>query len=170
MPKYHFGAKLPLTDLRDYKLKIPGSSTSNKLDDLPNALWLTHPDIKNQGNVNSCVAHVAAEIEEFYNIIQENDDSKLSVGHIYGTRYDYKGEGMYLRDALKTLKSIGVATDKEFPFNEEVPKQIELVESHGRFRTADKNKISSYFKIDVSKAEDIKYALFKYGPVMASIK
>lgn len=168
---YKFGAKPPKVDLRDHKLKIAGNPIAQRISkNLPDALTLTMPKVKDQGSVNSCVAHSAALIEEYFNNTQENDDSKLSVGFIYGTRYNYRGEGMYLRDALKTLQTKGCATNKEFPYNKEVPKQIELVESHGEFKTAEQNKISSYFRIDTSNIEDIKYALFQYGPVMASIK
>ncbi len=165
---YSFGAKRSKTDIRDHKLNPAGSSQYKVT--LPDSCILTHPAIKNQGSINSCVAHVAAEICEYYNTKQENDDSMLSVGYIYGTRYIYTGKGMYLRDALKTLQNSGCASHKEFPYNKEVPKQIELVKKHGVFQTANQNRISSYFRINTSKINDIKYALVNYGPVMASIK
>lgn len=167
--EYKFGALEPKVDIRDYKFEP--TSMATKDDNLPYEFSLNPPDVKNQKNVSSCVAHVAAEIEEYYNRKQQNSNEELSVGYIYGCRYDYMGEGMYLRDALKTLKNRGISTYSEFPYNREVPAIIELFENQKEWKTDSKNKISTYFSIDGDNIEyKIKKALFDYGPVMVSVK
>lgn len=94
-----YGVKQGKIDLRDYKLKVAKS----KNNVLPENFELSYvPEAKNQGNVNSCVAHVASSIEEYFEKLQCNDTSELSSGFIYGTRYEYRDQGMFLRDALKT--------------------------------------------------------------------
>lgn len=165
---FKFGVLKAKTDIRDYKYN-PAASISD--DSLPEVFSLNPPPIKNQGAVSSCVAHVAAEIEEYFNKVQHNTEYPLSVGYIYGCRYNHTGEGMYLRDALKTLKNRGISTYYEFPYNKEVPEIIELFKSKENWTTDYPNKISSYFSISGSdKTKKIKKALITYGPVMVSVK
>ena len=85
-------------DLRDYKI--------NKIYrniDLPIAFEVVHSDIKDQGMVNSCVAHSVAEV------LETRDGNKYSTGWIYGYRplNYYQGEGMVTLEALKTISNIG---------------------------------------------------------------
>lgn len=168
--EFSFGALDPEVDIRDYQYE-PDMMSSETEDDLPKSFKLDQPDIKNQGSVGSCVAHTAAEIAEYYNKKQQNSDDKMSVGYIYGCRYDYTGEGMYLRDALKTLKNRGIALHSEFPYNKEVPEMIEMFKEVSEWKTDAPNKISTYFSIStINRNYKIKKALLDYGPVMVSIK
>jgi C1A family cysteine protease len=163
------GALAPKIDIRDYKYKPAGVTKETFPHKFECGVVVP---IKDQGNVNSCVAHVAAEIEEYYNKLQHNTTEPLSVGFIYGCRYDYKGEGMYLRDALKTLKEKGIATNNEFPYNLEVPQIIEKYAARREWKTAEQNKISTYFSIPVNKKNtesSMKRALMQYGPLMVSV-
>lgn len=161
----NFGALSPKHDFRDYKIAYTEAAASNYLEKytLPYI-----PEAKNQGSISSCVAHVAASIEEYFEKIQCNNVVHLSPGYIYGTRYKYKGKGMYLKDALKTLCEKGICDRTRFPYNKEVPEIIELVNDA---KIADEElshcKISRYFKCNT--IEDIKCALYTYGPVMISI-
>lgn len=152
-------------DIRDYKMVSKASGEKEYPETF--SLWTT--DVKNQGRVNSCVAHVAAEIAEYFEYNQCNEQLKLSPGYIYGTRYEYTGEGMYPRDALKTLKNVGIVDECKFPHNEEVPDIIQLVKEC-RFNKKELShyQISSYFRCN--SENDIKDALMQCGPVMASIK
>ena len=131
------GAMPPKIDVRDYKYRPAGTTQY----DFPKEFECWTPEVKNQGSVNSCVAHVAAQIEEYFNYKERGKYDKLSVGYIYGCRYDYKGEGMYLRDALKTLHERGICNNVELPYNEEVPKMIEIFNKKTDFKTDEPNKI-----------------------------
>ena len=169
--EFSFGALDPQVDIRDYQY-VPDMMSLETEDDLPKSFKLDiRPDIKNQGSVGSCVAHTSAEIAEYYNKKQQNSDEKMSVGYIYGCRYSYKGSGMYLRDALKTLKNNGIALHSEFPYNREVPEIIDLFKAVKEWKTDTPNKISTYFSIStINRNYKIKKALLDYGPVMVSIK
>lgn len=159
-----FGAMPPKIDKRDYKL----AGARAKIE-YPEEFYLEMGEVKDQGSVNSCVAHGAAEIIEYFNKMQEQIEDKMSVGYIYGRRYGYKGEGMYLRDALKTIQKEGTCDNKQFPYNKEVPEIIELLNSKIDSITGqEKNRISTYFSLN--GVDDIKEALMNYGPVMISIK
>lgn len=161
------GAMPPKVDLRDYKYTpIAGAAEDN----IPEIFVLPTCDIKDQGAVNSCVAHVAAEIEEYFNYTEAHLKIPLSPGYIYGCRYNYKGEGMYLRDALKTLSKQGICYQEEFPYNEEVPTIIDKFNAVSEWKTDKYHKISSYFSIEKNDATAIKRALLAHGPVMVSIK
>lgn len=150
--------------MRDYKLATTSTET-----DLPEEFKLEYlPEIKNQGPVNSCVAHVSASIEEYFEKKQCNADKKLSVGFIYGTRYNYTGEGMYLRDALKTLSDKGICTYERFPYNREVPEIFDLIEEANiSEKDTSHCRITEYFRLYSN--DEIKKSLMKYGPVMMSV-
>lgn len=152
-------------DIRDYKIVSKASGEKEYPETF--SLWTT--DVKNQEDVNSCVAYVAAEIAEYFEHIQCNEEIELSPGYIYGTRYEYTGEGMYLRDALKTLKNVGIVDEYRFPYNEEVPDIIKLVKEHNfDEKELSHYQISSYFRCN--SRNDIKDALMRCGPVMVSIE
>ena len=164
-----FGALEPKVDLRDYKYS-PASVTGKQIE-LPESFALTPPSIKDQGIINSCVAHVATSIEEYFNARYCDYHDLLSVGYIYGCRYTYTGPGMYLRDALKTLQKRGVCTHREFPYNEEVPAIINLFNTRTSWATDSNNKITTYFSIDKEELQyNMKKALLEYGPLMVSIR
>ena len=162
---YKLGAKPPKIDIRDYKYLPAGAAETNYPDSF--GLWV--PEVKDQGSVNSCVAHVAAELEEYFNHKEKGKYDKLSVGYIYGCRYDYKGEGMYLRDALKTLKDKGICTHEELPYNKEVPEMIDIYNKIQDYKTDEQNKISTYFSISPDDKNKIKHSLLNCGPIMASV-
>lgn len=170
--QYYLGALDPKVDLRDYSYEPEVAMAANEL---PEEFELWTPDIKNQGAVGSCVAHTAAEIEEYFNHIEGKDNRKLSVGYIYGCRYGYKDEGMYLRDALKTLANRGICTYDEFPYNKEVPTIIELFNKQDEkgWETDSAHKISTYFRIKANNDETlqkkVKMCLLNNGPVMMSV-
>ena len=165
MKNFSLGAMPSKIDLRDYKLAA--GVTTERI--FPIRYSLEMGKIKNQGAINSCVAHSAAEIAEYFNKQQEIITSEMSVGFIYGTRYNYTGEGMYLRDALKTLKEIGICDNEQFPYNKEVPEIISLLkEKKEDIVGEEENRISTYFS--VKTIDEIKATLIDYGPVMISIK
>lgn len=159
------GAMPPKIDVRDYKYQPAGVIQVEFPREFAN--WV--PAVKNQGQVNSCVAHVAAELEEFFNYKERGTYEKLSPGYVYGCRYEYKGEGMYLRDALKTLKDKGVCELTELPYNKEVPEMINIFNQKEEYETDEPNKITTYFSIATNDVNKIKHSLMNCGPIMASV-
>lgn len=158
-----YGALLSPYDIRDHILSTSTTQT------LPDEFCLKFlPKVKDQGSVNSCVAHVAAEIEEYFEFAQCDDEYMLSPGFIYGTRYEYTGPGMYCRDALKTLKDKGVCKQSKFIYNREVPEIIEKLNTAGiTLKDTEHCRISSYYRCKT--AENIKTAIYNYGPVLAAV-
>lgn len=108
------------SDLRDFRVS---SSVTNV--ELPSEFRLENYDIKDQGNVNSCVAHALSSM-------LEKSGWKFSTGWIYGYRPDgyYQGEGMYPREALNTLLKKGAVKKDDFDYNIEMIKAKDLVDKN----------------------------------------
>ena len=153
-------------DARDYKLVYTATG-----EEFPEEFQLETRRIKNQGAVGSCVAHSLSSIIEYYNYTQTGDDRPMSVGYIYGNRRtsDYEGEGMIVRDALEAVRQYGDVVHEEFPYNEEVPKMIQLFEYSGRklFKKSYPNRISQYAR--VTECNAIKSALMSGNPVLIAM-
>jgi len=156
-----FGALPFKFDVRDYKLSYEEMT-------LPDEFELKAPKIKSQGAVGSCVAHSIAEANEWFHREQEKTDKLMSTGFIYGNRRNSasKSEGMYIREALNNMCKYGNVFKEDFKENKEVPEAIDLFEE--RFDSlkekAYPNRFSTYFRLN--SIEDIKYALYNYGPVV----
>lgn len=160
-----FGALLSPYDARDYKLVVSTTET------FPDAFELPKVTVKNQGSVGSCVAHAASSIVEYHHKRQHNEKKSFSTEFIYGFRdvgY-YVGKGMYIRNALNTLKKYGDVPTADFRGNNEYQKAMDNVNS--KFdELAEKaypHRISSYFRIYDENA--IKSALMNHGYVMVSM-
>ena len=140
----YYGCKKEIDDKRDYKSYIYSAKSTT----LPEKYKITMPEVKDQSIVNSCVAHsLATFLEETYK--QEN--IKFSTGFIYGYRpddYD-QGDGMYPREALKTLLKIGDVPKENFDYNKEMPEIKQLVNSKLELlkTIAEEYKIQSYSRI-----------------------
>ncbi|MDF2686185.1 MAG: Tsac, partial [Clostridia bacterium] len=164
--QYKFGAMLPKKDYRDYKLR------PSKVKKHPEFYTLEPPTIKNQGNVNSCVANSVSYIIEYFNKKQENNKELFSRGFLYGYRpigY-YQGEGMYLRECLKTAQKLGDVMSKKFDGGDkEIPEiKNEVMASLDELTpTAFPNRISEYFRLN--DVLTIKDAIMRYGYVIVSI-
>ena len=92
-----YGCLEPKRDFRDYRVC---KSVANM--QLPEEFKLEPKTIKNQGSVSSCVAHSLSSYLE----LSDSNNIVYSTGWIYGYRpvgY-YQGEGMYMREAIKTLQ------------------------------------------------------------------
>ena len=79
--------------------------------------------------MNSCVAHsLSTYMEELYKQLNK----QFSAGFIYGYRpQEYtQDEGMYPREAVKTLQKIGDVEYNDFPYNKEIPAIKELVDTN----------------------------------------
>lgn len=157
-----YGCMKEIEDKRDYKLKVA------KISQLPTEHQIKMPNVKNQGHVNSCVAHsLSTFMEEYYKSVGTN----FSVGFIYGYRPEgyYQGEGMYPREALKTLQKIGTVKHSQFPYNMEIPKIKELVDNNisSLKKSANDFRVKSYARIYTE--DEIKNCLINDTPVPISI-
>lgn len=157
-----FGYIKSQLDLRDYKVY---GLTSN--DDLPTEFSLSGVPIKNQENVNSCVAFVLSEILEY------SMENKYSTGWIYGYRPSdyYQGKGMSPRDALKTIHNLGAVEEYQFKYNLEIPDIKNLVDNNlNKLKPYASNcKISGYVKL--STVNDIKSWIYdKKIPILIAIQ
>lgn len=157
------GALFSPVDVRDYKL----ACVSNE-SEFPEEFELQMPKIKNQGSVSSCVAHSIATTIEYFNILQNNDSTKMSTNYIYGNRtgMNYDGQGMYTRKAVANTCKYGDVSENDFPGNTEVPNVIDDFEDK-KYSLYDKGipyRFSSYFS--VKSKNEIKTALMKNGPVI----
>ena len=160
----YYGCKKEIKDKRDYKATV----CSAKSDSFPKEYEISIPIIKDQGIVNSCVAHsLASFLEETY----KQDNMQFSTGFIYGYRpagYS-QDEGMYPREAIKTLLKVGDVPKDKFDHNKEMPEIKKLVdkEFENLKVLADIYKINSYARIYTQS--EIKKILYNDVTVPISI-
>lgn len=151
-------------DIRDYKI-----ATTTR--DFPETFVLPEVTVKNQGSIGSCVAHACSSVVEFHNKRQEGTDIVFSTEFIYGYRPAgyYVGEGMYIRDALKTLQKVGDCTKADLGGNHTCPEAIDAVEANldDLKNCAYPHRISTYAKINT--VDEIKQALMDFGYVVVSM-
>lgn len=162
------GALFGPKDVRDYRI-VAGAA---QVAEFPKTFELKMRYVKNQMNVSSCVAHSIAEVVEYHNFQETNKDIIMSTGWIYGNRREtnYKGEGMYTRDAVATACKYGCVPLTVLPYNHEVPEAIKDFEDKypefGEYAT--KLRFSYYYR--TRKENEIKQALLKDGPVVFAIE
>lgn len=151
-------------DARDFKIALTST-------DFPENFELPGVTVKNQGSTGSCVAHACSSVVEYHNKEQEGTDKVFSTEFIYGYRPTgyYVGEGMYIRDALKTLLKVGDCLQSDLSGNHKCPKAMEKVNANLEQLKdyAYPHRISAYAKINGEN--EIKNALMKYGYVVVSM-
>ena len=96
---------------------------------------------------------------------------KFSTNFIYGTRdigY-YIGDGMCIRDALKTIRKYGDCYYSDCPGNTDLQESMEKINKDvENYRNlAYPHRVKSYYR--ATTAADIKTALMHYGPVVVSM-
>lgn len=156
-----YGCLPPLKDLRNYKIKARSTYLPVEFQ-LPK-----YQGIKDQKNTYSCVAHAISSVLEYH----AKGQYILSTEFIYGhNQRNYKG--MTIADACKIVQQNGDMLLMDCMGNNEIPKCFETVKKISSDK--DKLEVAKYFKIDsyfdCDNIEDIKYAIMKYGPVVASIR
>lgn len=113
--------------------------------------------VVNQGRLGSCVSQASACMREF----QEGFDNRyMSTRFVYNLREDTNTEGMYVRNAMKTMQNMGICTDQTFPYYETGTPHAEAIKEASSF------KIQSYARLNTIKGT--KLALSTNGPVMAT--
>ena len=151
-------------DVRDYK--IIADNEFPETFKLPKRV-----NIKNQGTKPTCVAHALSSLIEYHNLIETGKYRKFSTEFIYGTRdigY-YIGDGMVIRDALKTIRKYGDCYHADCPGNHDTADAMKNVnEKVEEYRNlAYPHRIGSYYR--VRTPEEIKTALMNHGPVVISM-
>jgi hypothetical protein len=159
-----FSALVSPLDIRDYRVNL-------NRQEFPKTFILPTVSVKNQGSIGSCVAHACSSVVEFHNKRQEGTDIIFSTDFIYGYRpvgY-YVGEGMYIRDALSTLRKVGDCPRNILVGNTTYSRAMEKVEADlEKYKDAAyPHRISTYAKI--KKIDEIKQALMDFGYVVVSM-
>ena len=159
------GALFKAKDVRDYRI----ATAKNEV--YPDSFELEMRGVKNQMAVGSCVAHSIAEVIEYHNWVQNADDEAMSTGWIYGNRREtnYKGEGMYTKDAIATTCKYGCVPLTLLPYNYEMPKAGELFEErYDKIASqALYSRFSGYYR--TRTVSEIKKALMTDGPVVFAV-
>lgn len=158
------GVVRELSDVRDYY----GVANVTRF---PDAFELDMPPVKNQETICSCVAHALATAIEHFDTLETKGYHRMSTGYIYGNRRmsTWKGEGMRIRDALKTCCVYGDVEYDLMPSNVEVPAAIDLFDSYADDirMYGQLNGIRRYFRLKDKAA--IMSCLMNYGPVIFSV-
>lgn len=152
-------------DSRDYTLKSNAGELPTEFE-----VKMTIP-VKNQGAVSSCVAHACSSILEYHT----NPHKQLSTNFIYGSRkelFNNEGKGMILRDACKIISNYGSPEVHLCSGNTEVPKCFDIASKALNDEVVIANawqyRALKYFRC--LSVEDIKYAIYNYGPVLIAYK
>lgn len=161
MFKFKMGAIPSPTDPRDYVLPSKASGAES----LPEEWWPQKIQVHNQGQINSCVGHaLAAGYEQL-------GHPKMAFGYIYGNRRytEWTGEGLIVRDALKTIQKDGVPTLSSYPHDKEVREIIDLFEKFapGVSEEASKFKIGNYYRL--TSGEECRRAMYDGYVVLFSL-
>lgn len=162
-----FGANKAKKDIREYSacLTKVGLETT-----YPDEFELTMPDVKNQLDVSSCVAHAVATVVEYFNQRQEKDSKKFSTAFIYGNRRNRNTTpGMFVDAALNNVVKLGDVYKEDMDGNYEVPKAIELFEEQA-LELAGKaypHRFTSFYRLN--SIDGMKAQLMTHGPIVFSI-
>ena len=161
------GAIFSKVDVRDYQF-----ACASNINDFPDEFELKTVRIKNQGACGSCVSHALSSIIEYYNAIQRNDTTEMSIGYIYGNRRNskHKEPGMIIRDALDIVREYGDVPKHLFPYNVETPRAIELYETKAEelYDVGRPNRISAYCRVNTVGAA--KLAIRSGTPLLMAIE
>lgn len=114
--------------------------------------------VRNQGRHGSCVAFSLSVMKEHQEIKSNNFNDYLSPWFIYLQREDQRREGMSVKNALDILKSKGVCTEVEFPY-EKAKSKNEI--TNVNYENAKNFTISDYAVIE--SIDQLKYSLYNNG-------
>jgi hypothetical protein len=161
---HKFLAKPSPDDERDYRV----ARVAPTLSVFPDEFRIPfNGEIKNQGEIGSCVAQSLAYTREIQEEKQSGVYKKFSTAFIYGNRQasDFQGEGMYPREALNGLKRYGDVLYEKFPGNITYPETREKLGPilEDLLSDAMPYRITTYFRI--YNIDELKSTLMNVGPV-----
>lgn len=144
-------------DIRDYTI------TANT--EFPKEFSLETVPVKNQGSKPTCTAHALSSVCEYHHQRQHGWYARFSTEFIYGLREQgyYIGNGMTIRDGLKTLLKYGNVFESDCEGNHDYEKAMDIVSKDidNLKELAYPHRISAYFRI--KNADELKTALMRYG-------
>lgn len=150
MTEFKFGAIPSPVDPRDYSM--PSGTSGDNFPSAYSSLKGLNYKVKNQGQVNSCVSFALATAME---LNAKSVVDRRSNGFIYHNRDDmeYKGEGMYTRDALKSAQKVGCCLWNDYKENIEVPEGYKVFNElkSELIPKANKCKIGNYYYINIKE-------------------
>ena len=160
---YIYNLKKSPKDKRDFIFK---SNNGLKLPEEFDLRRQLQP-IRDQGKQGSCYAQATACMKEYHEKIDNEFDEYMSPQFFYNNRpniYDNNGlndEGMYGRDVMKLLKTIGICRESSYPYGRietkfDIPSEI--------FEEAKEYIIESYARVNTKKT--LKECLFTNGPCL----
>lgn len=158
-----YGVILSPFDIRDYKIVA--------MDDLPDEFSTRKVPVKNQYFNSSCVAHALSTIIEYHYVKLTNSNKRFSTEFIYGYRElgYYIGDGMRIRDALKTIQKYGDPFQSDCKGNNNYQKAMVTVnENINELKDlAYPHRISAYVRL--TSADEMKTAIMTNGPIVVSM-
>ena len=131
-----------------------------------------HTPISNQGTLSSCVANAVCDALEV--LIGVEDPSKvvqLSRLHCYWNARSYtqdtdKDEGTYIRNAIDSLRTLGVCPEDVWPYT---PTNVFAQPPIRAYQKSIDNKIEAYYRIPgdgKSRCDTIEHAIRSNHPVV----
>ena len=112
-----------IRDRRDFRFSAPSSTPASQL---PPAVVLWTPEIRDQGNTNSCVGQATASLYEYVAHYLPRDDFHPSAlfnywfaRHVPRRGWENEDEGAMPRDAMQSMISNGVVGESDWPFTED---------------------------------------------------
>ena len=167
-----FGLQPDPVDPRDKSIDLPHPESLPATVDLRE--WCS--PVKHQGKLNSCTAHSAAALVEYFqNRVygKHIDVSRLFLYKVTRNLLNWEGDkGAYTRTTMKALTMIGVPPEKfwlydETKFEEEPPAFC--------YALADRYRTTEYYRIDTPNKpkntvlQDVKTLLARNRPSMFSV-
>jgi len=148
-------------DNRDWK-----AESIYKVKSLPKTFSLISDlqPIRNQGAQGTCAAQTAACMKEWQEKKDVNFNEYMSPQFFYNNRKNQNSEGMYGRDVMKVLNTIGICHENDYGYGKiESPSEI----NPSIFPKAKNYVISNYARVDT--IQGLKKSLITNGPCYISV-
>ena len=150
-------------DIRDYKIVA--------VSDLPEEYSTAKVHVKNQRSESTCVAHALSSVIEYHYKKLTKMSRSFSTEFIYGYRESsyYIGDGMVIRDALKTIQKYGDPYQSDCIGNNNVEVAMTRVDADVETlkEFAKPHKISAYVRLNT--IDEMKTAIMNHGPIVVSM-
>jgi len=161
-------------DARDYNVATqlshyPGLTVPKKLDYSTDML-----PIRNQGRQGACYAFAASSMKEWQEKKDNNLNVYLSPQFFYNHRFNVYDEndnndgGMYSRDVMKLLQTVGFCRESKFPYNTQTTTNMKKDDIPNDIKEEAKNYIIKNYA-RVSTIEDLKKSLVVNGPCIITV-
>ena len=160
--EYICNLKKSLPDDRDYIFSSNNLSIPKTLDMRSN---LQH--IRDQGDQGTCYAQSTACMKEWQEKQDNGFNEYFSPQFFYNNRsnkYDDNNnndEGMYGRDVMKLIKTIGICRENSYPYGK-IEDKSKI--SNSIYQEAKEYTIKSYYRINTMI--DLKESLYRNGPCL----